>query len=297
MKKPKTLLFIGAHPDDESFGPGATLALYARNGVNVYYACATGGESGTVDVKYMNGYASIRDLRQAELACAAQKLGLTQVFNLGYRDSGMPGSSDNQHPEALVNTPVESVTAKIVEIIRRIKPQVVLTHAPHGDYGHPDHIAVHKAASAAFHAAADEIQFTDCGNPFQPQKLYYNVMPHRLFKLFIRILPLLGQDPKRFGRNHDIDLTTIVNQSLPVTTFIRLDKSSLKSRHDASNCHRSQVENGFLRRVLSNLMIKFGNAKDFFSLAYPQLDSQKQETDLFQGIVDIISRDAFETKV
>ena len=67
MNEQKTLVFFGAHPDDESFGVGATLAQYAALGVRVYYVCSTGGESGTVDPKYLQGYASIKQLRLAEM--------------------------------------------------------------------------------------------------------------------------------------------------------------------------------------------------------------------------------------
>ena len=91
MNKDRTLVFFGAHPDDETFGMGATLAWYAASGVKVYCVCATRGEAGTVDPEYMPGYATIGDVRWAELKCAAQVLGLIDVIYLGYRDSGMRG--------------------------------------------------------------------------------------------------------------------------------------------------------------------------------------------------------------
>ena len=107
----KTLLAVLAHPDDESFGVGGTLALYAARGVKVYLVCATRGEAGTVDSEHMAGFGSIAELRESELRCAARHLGLTEVFFLDYRDSGMPGSPDNLHPNAHVNRPVEEVAA------------------------------------------------------------------------------------------------------------------------------------------------------------------------------------------
>lgn len=101
MSRQKTLIFFGAHPDDETFGMGTTLAHYAISGVRIYCVCATRGEMGTVDPEYMEGYATIADLRSAEMKCAAQALGLAGVIYLGYRDSGMPGSPENTHPNAL----------------------------------------------------------------------------------------------------------------------------------------------------------------------------------------------------
>jgi N-acetyl-1-D-myo-inositol-2-amino-2-deoxy-alpha-D-glucopyranoside deacetylase len=88
----KSILFVGAHPDDETFGIGGVLAQYAADGVKVYYACATRGEAGTVEPMYMEGYSSIGDMRWAELRCAAQALGLAGGINIGYHDSGMAGS-------------------------------------------------------------------------------------------------------------------------------------------------------------------------------------------------------------
>ena len=103
MSKQRTLIFFGAHPDDETFGMGSTLALYAQRGVKVYCVCSTGGEEGTVEPQLMKGYATIADLRSDELKCAAKVLGLADVIFLGYRDSGMRGSQSNKHPNCSGN--------------------------------------------------------------------------------------------------------------------------------------------------------------------------------------------------
>jgi LmbE family N-acetylglucosaminyl deacetylase len=105
----KTILAVLAHPDDESFGLGGTLALYAQKGYDTYLVCATRGEAGTVDASYLNGFKDTAELRTGELLRAAKILGLRDVFFLGYRDSGMVGSQENLHPEAQINHPVEEV--------------------------------------------------------------------------------------------------------------------------------------------------------------------------------------------
>ena len=173
MNIQKTLVFFGAHPDDETFGMGATLAQYAASGVKVYYVCSTRGEAGTVDPEYLQGYQTIADLRTAEMACAAKVLGLAGVIYLGYRDSGMTGSPDNQNPDSLFKAPVEQVAGLMVKIIRELKPDVIITHDAGGGYGHPDHIATHDAVVKAFYAASDPAQFPKAGPPFQPAKLYF----------------------------------------------------------------------------------------------------------------------------
>src|SRR3990170_1624490 len=154
----RALLAVLAHPDDESFGPGGTLALYASRGVQVHLLCATRGEVGTVAPDLMAGHATIGDLRQAELECAAEHLGLTGVHFLGYRDSGMPGSPDNQHPQALAAAPIEEIARRVAGYIRQIRPQVVITFDPLGGYRHPDHIAIHRATVVALDVARDPTQ-------------------------------------------------------------------------------------------------------------------------------------------
>ena len=143
MNGKRTLCFIGAHPDDETFGVGNTLAYYAAAGVDVYYVCATRGEAGMNNLNQLRGFKSLAELRTDELNYAASVLGLAGVVHLGYRDSGMPGAEDNKHPEALAAAPVDEVSERIVKIIRDLKPDVVITHDPIGGYRHPDHVAIH----------------------------------------------------------------------------------------------------------------------------------------------------------
>ncbi len=126
----RVLLAVLAHPDDESFGMGGTLALYARRGVNVHLVCATRGEAGEVAPEMLEGFSSVAERRVEELRCAAGILGLAGVHFLDYRDSGMTGSADNQNPHALCNAPLEEVAGKIAHYIRLLKPQVVIDLRP-----------------------------------------------------------------------------------------------------------------------------------------------------------------------
>ncbi|XUX00799.1 MAG: PIG-L family deacetylase [Dehalogenimonas sp.] len=284
MTDERTLLFVGAHPDDESFGPGATLAHYARQDVKVYVACATKGEAGTIDPQFfMSGLVTTGDVRWGEMQCAAKALGLAGIFHMGYRDSGMAGTADNKHPGALCNAPIEEVAGRIVKIIRQIKPQVILTHDPHGDYGHPDHIATHNATVAAFYAASEMKAYPEAGTPFRPSKLYFNVFPRRFLKFAVRVLPLIGQNPKKFGRNKDIDLTALVAEVMPVSAVIKLDRPAIRAKNAASACHLSQLMGGPPRRGIFSFFQKLFGRRDTFTLAFPAA-GLKRETDLFQGV-------------
>jgi N-acetyl-1-D-myo-inositol-2-amino-2-deoxy-alpha-D-glucopyranoside deacetylase/mycothiol S-conjugate amidase len=280
----RILLFVGAHPDDETFGVGATLAKYALEGASVYYACATRGEAGSVDAALLQGYESIGDLRWAELECAAGILGLAGVSWLGYRDSGMEGSADNHHPQALAAAPVEDVAERIVRVIRALKPHVVVTFDPIGGYRHPDHIAVHKAAVLAFNAAGDAARFPQAGEPFRPQKLYYHVMSRRMLKLAVKILPLMGQDPSRFGRNKDIDLTPLAAVDFPVHTRVKLTKEARQKQQEARACHYSQIGGGRPRVSLMALMARLEGRTDCYMRAYPSVMGRLREEDLFAGV-------------
>jgi len=277
------LLAVLAHPDDESFGMGGTLALYAQRGAAVHLVCATRGEAGEVDADYLQGYSSIAERREDELRCAARNLGLAGVDFLDYRDSGMPGSPDNQHPQALAAQPVDEVAACIASHIRRLRPQVVVTFDPIGGYKHPDHIAIHHATVKAFHLAG-EANFHDGQTPYQPQKLYFHLFPKGWLRLAVFVLPLLGKNPQRFGRNQDIDLTALVREG-NFPTHARINYRPVMANKDsAAACHLSQLDGAGLRRgVLRWFQDLFGNY-DLFMRDFPPPTPGLHERDLFDGV-------------
>ena len=277
-----TLLAVLAHPDDESFGMGGTLALYARRGAAVHLACATRGEVGEVEAHFLEHFASIGDLRENELRCAAGMLGLAGVHFLGYRDSGMPGSPENVHPNALAAAPLDEVAAKVAHLIRKLRPQVVVTFDPVGGYRHPDHIAIHQATVKAFYAAGDATVYPGEEPAYQPQKLYFHTFPRGWLKWALRLMPLVGKDPRHFGQNGDIDLVVLAQDDFPV--HARIDFSPVKElKEKASACHASQggmtEQSGLLRYVL-----RLTAARESFMRAYPEATPGLREGDLFDGI-------------
>lgn len=279
----RRMLAVLAHPDDESFGPGGTLALYAARGVEVHLICATQGEVGTVKPEDLAGYADIGELRRAELACAVKALGIKQLEYLGYRDSGMPGSADNRHPDALAAANLDDVAAQITHYIRTFKPQIVITFDPVGGYRHPDHIMVHRATLEAFHAASDPLRFPNSGAPFQPQKLYYHTFPRTMVRWAVRLLPLLGRDPHRFGVNADIDLTELAQDDFPVHARINT-RQARSVKAEASACHHSQQgPAGGGNRLVGALMGLF-DGSELYMRAYPPASPGTRERDLFAGI-------------
>ncbi len=284
MNKQRTLCFIGAHPDDETFGIGGTLAQYAAAGVNVYYICATRGEAGLTNPKQLREHSLLGDLRWEELNCAAKILGLADIIYLGYRDSGMPDSEDNKHPEALAMASLDEVSRRILTVVRNLKPDVIITFDPIGGYRHPDHIAIHNATVKAFEISNDQTQYPEAGTAFHPQKLYFSIFSRRLLKVAVMLLPLFGQDPHRFGLNNDVDITKLAEVEFPIHTVIHLTKEAISIRDKAAACYVSQMGSGPPRKGLLSLIGKIFGRRDLFMRAYPPTDNRK-ETDLFEGVL------------
>jgi len=278
----RVLLAVLAHPDDETFGMGGTLALYAKRGVEVHLACATRGEAGEMDEDCLDGFSSIAERREHELQCAAGILGLNEVHFLDYRDSGMPGTPDNTNPNALIMAPLEEVAAKVVHLIRKYRPQVILTFDPIGGYRHPDHIHIHQATVLAFQKAGDPNFAPDGLPPYAPQKLYYHTFPRGMLRLVVRLMPLFGKDPHKWGRNGDIDLASLAVDDFPVHASINYAVvADEKAR--ASVCHDSQGGGGMARGPAAWLMHILSSRENYMR-AYPPPTSGLKEKDLFEGV-------------
>ncbi len=251
----RRLLISYAHPDDESFGLGGLIARYVAEGVEVSLICATNGDVGTVRPEFLTDYHSVAELRLAELECAAEKLKFKHVVRLGYRDSGMMGSETSNAPECLWQAPVEDVTRRVVEVIRDLQPQVIITFNQYGGYGHPDHIAIQRATTQAFSLAGDPDYITG-QLPYTPQKLYYSGISTRQVRAGIALSRLRGQDPRHLGRNKDFDLVAILDHVEPTHTTIDI-RNWFGAWDEASACHASQLGGGgprfplWLRRVIS----------------------------------------------
>lgn len=155
---PKTLLAIFAHPDDESFGPGGTLAKYAAEGVDVHIAIATDGAAGSMAEGHEVEREQLASVRSKELEAAVKILGGT-LHRLGYRDSGMKGDPANDDPQAWIRADEEEAVRRVVQLIRELRPHIIITHDETGGYFHPDHIQCWNITTKAFHAARGSLCF------------------------------------------------------------------------------------------------------------------------------------------
>lgn len=185
----RRLLLVHAHPDDESITNGATMALYAAAGVHVTLVTCTLGEEGEVIPAGLAHLAPDRDdrlgpYRAGELAEAMKELGVTDHRFLGgqgrFRDSGMMGVPQNHREGAFWGTDVDEAAAPLVEIIRSVRPQVLVTYDPRGGYGHPDHIQAHRVAMRAADLAGERAYRRDLGDPHAVAKIYWTRIPRSL---------------------------------------------------------------------------------------------------------------------
>jgi LmbE family N-acetylglucosaminyl deacetylase len=257
----RILLAVFAHPDDETFGPGGTLARYAAQGVAVHLICATRGEAGESDLADLGDCEDLACRREKELRCAAEILGLAEIHLLGYRDSGMAGSAANRHPQALVQADPGVLAGQVADLMRSLRPQVVLTFDAYGGYGHPDHIAMHNAAVAAFERLPEGER---------PQKLYFTVFPRTTV-----------------GKNRDINLRAALEHELPITT--RVDVSATYDvKQRAAACHSSQSSGpGSFWGRLPRWLVRRWQATETFYRARPAFQpGERMERDLFAEVTD-----------
>lgn len=230
MSRPLRLLAVFAHPDDE-VAIGGTLARYAHSGAEVTLVCATRGEAATIYCDDCATRETLAAVRTAELECACRQLGIQRLLWLDWPDGGVQ------------SIPLPTALARLVPIIRRLRPHVLFTHPPHGGYPHPDHIGLHDRVLAAFYAAADPAYADEEGlPPWATPKLYAWALPETAFDL----LPGL--------RDYRVHLN---GQALPfvgepaANIHGAIDtRAWVEARIAAWECHRSQHNpRGFFSRL------------------------------------------------
>jgi mycothiol S-conjugate amidase len=275
---------VHAHPDDEASKGASTVARYHAEGVRTVLVCCTGGEEGDILNPAMDTpevRADIGRIRMSELKAATDIIGYDETVMLGYRDSGMPGTEANVRPDSFAQAPLDEAVERLVKVIRRERPQVVLTYPDEQtEYPHPDHLRVHEISMVAFEAAGDADRFPDAGAPFAPLKLYYSVWPAERFRQihakFIELELVSPFDEKWLAR---------LTREDPYTTTI--DISGFQHvRGDALKAHATQVDPnsafwfGLPPEVMEGIF-----PQDLFRLARSHVGpTQVEEDDLFAGV-------------
>lgn len=213
------LLLVHAHPDDETISQGATMAKYAAEGHGVTLVTCTAGEMGEILVEGLEHLAADRDdglgeHRRGELAAAMAELGVTDHRFLGgfgrYRDSGMKWHADGHavaadevHDNAFWNCDLTEAADLLVDVIREIRPHVLVTYDEFGGYGHPDHIKAHRVAMYAAQLAAVPSYRLDLGEPWDIPKIYWGAMSVSRLRAGLRALRDAGDTTTFEGMDPD----------------------------------------------------------------------------------------------
>jgi mycothiol S-conjugate amidase len=295
---------VHAHPDDEASKGAGTVALYHAEGVRTVLVCCTGGEEGDIlnpAMDFPEVRANLPEIRIRELRDSSAVIGYDELVLLGYRDSGMPGTPANERPDSFARAPLEEAAAKLVEVIRRERPQVVVTYdEDQSGYPHPDHLRVHEVSVAAFDVAGDPGAYPGAGPAWQPLKLYYvGWSAERVLALHEKFVELGLDSPF-----DDKWLERASSQPRKFTTRVGLGEHAQTMR-DALLTHATQVDptspfwfglppevardvhpydEYVLARDLTRRVGPRGGAEP------PASGSQPLEHDLFAGVRDLVAR-------
>lgn len=275
----KRALFVHAHPDDETINNGATMAQMVEDGVAVTLITCTRGEEGEVLVPELSHLASnaedkLGTHRITELANAMKELGVKDHRFLGeYRDSGMMGTPQNEHPNCFWRADVEEAAKKLASVIDEVKPQVMVTYDENGGYGHPDHIQTHRVAMRAAEIAN-----------WQIKKIYWNIMPKSVVQKGMDAMKAQGSD--FFGAENVDDLPFVKDDSF-VSAVIHAP-SQVDKKMAAMKAHATQISlDGPFFALSNNLGVQvFGD--EYYTLVKGEksgpFNTDNLEQDLFAGI-------------
>lgn len=275
------LVSFHAHPDDESIAMGGTLASLAAAGIPVTVVTATRGEAG--EIHNRDDADEVRDqlgeIRTSELIAALEVLGVGEPVFLGYRDSGMMGTPQNQHPEAFWRADFLEAIGRLVRIIREHRPEVVTAYDPFGGYGHPDHIQVHRIGTAAYWAAADVGRFPvgDYGKPWMPSKLYWATWSRD------RMIKVRRQMTSELGVGVEVEEPAAGSLEGHITTTVDVGEM-FDLKHRALLCHDTQFAADSWIRNLSSDVLRGFIGFESFTLVHSTVECTADDPNLFAGV-------------
>ncbi|HEX5414221.1 MAG TPA: PIG-L family deacetylase [Chloroflexota bacterium] len=286
-QKPPTLMAILAHPDDEVF-IGGTFACYDQQGARTILVTATSGDVGEIRDKSLATPDNLATVRANELQRSVQALGIDKLYVLGYRDSGMARTADNNHAASFHSAPLENAVERVVRIIREEKPEVIITANEYGDYGHPDHVKANRVAQAAFKAAGDANQFPRAGAPWRPRKLYYGAIPRSEMARWAEMAKENGEESWGDGEPPtDIDGNPVPLFTPDEIITTEIDTASCAAKkYAALHAHPTQfAADSFLFKAPADTLARLW-PREYFRLIEGPLGAGpgERETDLFAGL-------------
>lgn len=283
--QPLTLLAVHAHPDDEAFSMGGTYAKAAAAGIHTVLVCATRGEAGEIhdpDLDPAEARARLATIREHELRQACALLGIAELHFLGYRDSGMAGTTENADRRNFHNADPEEATERVTRLLRQCRPHVVVTYDERGSYGHPDHIAAHRTTLAAVAAAADPTRFPEQELPaWEVAKLYYTVLPRSRLQRLSEALRQRGIAPPFGSEERDPADFTVPDEQ--VTTYVDV-RAYLSQKRAALTAHRTQVGIDHFLLTLPEDVLAEAFGSETFQRVQSRVEAPEREDSLFAGL-------------
>jgi N-acetyl-1-D-myo-inositol-2-amino-2-deoxy-alpha-D-glucopyranoside deacetylase len=277
-----SLLAVHAHPDDETITMGGSLARYAAEGVRTTLVTATRGEVGEIldkDLDPKEAAPRLGTIREGELRRAVQILGLNELVFLGYQDSGMMGEPRNSAPGTFWQSDHREAVARMIDIVRRVKPQVMVTYNEIGGYGHPDHINTHRVAIMAFYHAHDAKLFPG-REPWRPSKLYYTAFPMSVVRMLGEAMQRAGME-NRFSADGEPPPFAVTDDRVTTTVDVG---NFIDKKLEAMKAHRTQIPpDSWFMKVRESL----GDgawSREYYERVRSRVDAAIPETDLFAGL-------------
>jgi N-acetyl-1-D-myo-inositol-2-amino-2-deoxy-alpha-D-glucopyranoside deacetylase len=290
----RRIVFVHAHPDDESINNGTTMAKYVGEGVHVTLLTCTLGEEGEILVPSLEHLGPDREdalgeYRTGELAEAMKLLGVTDYRFLGgpgrYRDSGMMGLPTNDRPDCFWQADVDEAAAHVVQVLREVRPQVFVTYDENGGYGHPDHIQAHRVAMRGYELAADPAYRPDLGSPWQVAKVYWNAVPLSVLQEGVDALRAAGNTS--FGEVTDAAELGIAVPDEWITTMVD-GTEYVEAKLAAMRAHATQISLDGPFFALADHVGQRVWAVEYYRLVRgrigPRSGPDGLETDLFAGL-------------
>jgi LmbE family N-acetylglucosaminyl deacetylase len=274
-----TLLLVNPHPDDESLGAGGLLAAVSEAGGTAVVVTCTNGEHGFHEHSTIDDPEELVRVRTEEQNAAADILGFTHEW-LGYRDSGMAEAESNHHPESFHSADLDEATERLMSFIEKYEPQVIVTQAENGMYGHPDHIKAHKVAVNAF-KVAERME-----NP--PQKLYYVTTAHSKIRAIGRVMRQAGMDSP-FNDMAEEEEIPVGMPDDRVTLALEVGRwGELKS--EAIRKHHSQLGHREMWQDAPEELYSTFMSQEHYILAASRVETDAEERHPFAGIAGIQER-------
>jgi LmbE family N-acetylglucosaminyl deacetylase len=273
---------IFAHPDDEGLIAGS-LAHYARGGAQVTLICTTKGEAGEISDDSLASPENLGSVRERELRCACDVIGIADLHLLGYCDSGMDGTPENQKSTAFIQADPEEVRFKLVKLIRDVRPHVVITFDPTGWYGHPDHIAAGRYATESYYLASDPDALPAAGLAWKPGRLYHAVFDRSEFAKLGEYVRSQGWDSSDFDSIRSDEPDPLMEQITHI--FDASPYTEIKQK--SFDCHKTQFGEDHVIKKLPEEIWRSVNAREYFIQVDPPVSGAISSSgDLLDGITE-----------